>query len=142
MGGAWATSGAAIDTFVTVNGEGNHKDCPYTDALGSREDPRADLDRSCRGSSCGCPFRVRWRRRHRDAGECETGSKARSLAVAASALLTLRVEATRIDQLLSHLRIEIRLGGLQCGEGSECGDDQLEQVEWIIGGLAVCERCK
>ena len=33
MGGAWATSGAAIDTCVTVNGEGNHKGCPYRDSV-------------------------------------------------------------------------------------------------------------
>ena len=33
IGGAWATSGAAIDAFVTVNGEGNHKDCPYTELV-------------------------------------------------------------------------------------------------------------
>ena len=26
-------SGAAIDTFLTVHGEGNHKGCPYTDAV-------------------------------------------------------------------------------------------------------------
>ena len=32
IGDAWATAGAAIDTFVTVNGEGSHKGCPYTDS--------------------------------------------------------------------------------------------------------------
>ena len=27
--GAWVACGAANDAFVTVNGEGNHKGCPY-----------------------------------------------------------------------------------------------------------------
>ena len=26
-----ATSAAAVEAFVTVNGEGNHKGCPYRD---------------------------------------------------------------------------------------------------------------
>ena len=33
MVGAWAALGAAIDTFGTVNGEGNHKGCPYGDTV-------------------------------------------------------------------------------------------------------------
>ena len=27
--GAWVACGAADDAFVAVNGEGNHKGCPY-----------------------------------------------------------------------------------------------------------------
>ena len=59
MGGGWATSGGAIDTFETLNGEGNHKGCPYKDTLFHRKAPRADLDGSGRGSHESCPFRVR-----------------------------------------------------------------------------------
>ena len=57
IGGAWVACGAAIDALATVNAEGNHKGCPYTDVLCARNVPRADLDRSCRSSSCGCPYR-------------------------------------------------------------------------------------
>ena len=43
---AWATAGAAIDAFVTVNGEGNHKGCPYAEIVFSRNVARWELDRS------------------------------------------------------------------------------------------------
>ena len=32
-------SDAAIDTFATVNGEGNHKGCPYMDTVFDRTPP-------------------------------------------------------------------------------------------------------
>ena len=53
-----APFGSAMDASVTVNGEGNHKGCPYTEILWHNKVPRAGLDRSCMGSPCGCPFRV------------------------------------------------------------------------------------
>ena len=49
--------------------------CPYTEILCHNKVPRADLHRSCRGSPCGCPFRVCGRQRDSDPGMCETSPK-------------------------------------------------------------------
>ena len=40
----------------------NHEGCPYTECVCSAKLACAGLDWSCRGSPCGCPFRV-WRGR-------------------------------------------------------------------------------
>ena len=46
---SWAPSGAALDAFVAVNGEGNHEDCPY------REQARSALDRVAARQRTGAP---------------------------------------------------------------------------------------